>query len=51
MAVAVKSRSCLHREKYDFSDPDLDKIMYLIVFSCINVLLAAKYIPEKFIAR
>ena len=51
MAVVTKSRSSLHKEKYDFSNPVLNKKLYLVVFSCINLPLTAKFTHEKLIAK
>ena len=51
MGVVAKSRSSLHKEKWDFKKLVLKKILYLLVFSCINLPLTAKYTSEKFIAK
>ena len=51
MAVVTKSRSSLHAEKCEFNKLVLNKIFYLVVFSCINLPLTAKYIFEKLIAE
>ena len=51
MAVVAKSRSSLHKEKCDFNKLVLKKILYLIVFSYINLSLTAKYTSEKLIAK
>ena len=50
MALAAKSRSSLHKEKCDFNKPVFNKILYLVVFSCIN-LPPAKYISEKLVTK
>ena len=50
MTVVAKSRSSLHKEKCDFNKLVLNKILYLMIFSCINLPLAAKYTSEKLIA-
>ena len=51
MAVVAKSRSSLDIEKCDFNMLVLNKIFYLVVFSCINLPLNAKYTSEKLIAK
>ena len=51
MAVVAKSRSSLHKEKCDFNKLVLKKILYLVVFSYINLSLTAKYTSEKLIAK
>ena len=51
MAVVAKSRSSLHKEKCDFNELVLNKILFLVVFSCINLPLTAKYKSEKLIAK
>ena len=51
MAVVAKSRSSLHKEKCDFSEPTLDKRFYLVVFSFINFPLTVKYTFEKLFAK
>ena len=51
MAVVAKSRNSLHKEKCDFNELVLNKILYLVVFSCINLPLTAKYKSEKLIAK
>ena len=51
MAVVAKSRSSLHKDKCDFKKLFLNKILYLVVFSCISLPLAAKYASEKLIAK
>ena len=51
MAVVAKSRSSLHKDKCDVNKLDLNKILYLIVFSYINLPLTAKYKSEKLIAK
>ena len=50
MAVTVRSRSCLHIEKYNFNELVL-KIFYLIVFRCINCPVTPKYTSEELIAK
>ena len=35
--VVAKPRSSLHKEKCDFNKPVFNKILYLVVFSCINL--------------
>ena len=47
MAAVAKSRNSLHKEKCDFNKLVLNKIFYLVVFSCINLPLTAKYTSEK----
>ena len=47
MAVAAKLRSSLRKEKCDFNKLVLNKIFYLVVFSCINLPPTAKYTSEK----
>ena len=47
MAVIAKSRSSLHKDKCDFNKIVLKKILYLVVFSCINLPLTAKYTSGK----
>ena len=37
MTVVAKSRSSLHKEKIDFKKLVLNKILYLVVLSCINL--------------
>ena len=49
MAVVAKSRSKNVKEKCDFNQLVLNKILYLVVFSCINLLLTAKYTSEKLV--
>ena len=51
MAVVAKSRSSLHKEKCDFNKLVLKKMLYLVVFSYINLSLTAKYTSEKLIAK
>ena len=51
MAVVAKSRSTLHKEKYDLNKLVLNKILYLVVFSCINLPITAQYTSEKCIAK
>ena len=52
MAVVGKSRSSFHKKKCDFNKLVLNKILYLVVFSCINLPFAAKYtLNEKLIAK
>ena len=51
MAVVAKSRSSLHKEKCDFNKLVLKKILYLVVCSCTNLPLTAKYTSEKLIAK
>ena len=43
MAVVAKSKSSLHEEKSDFNKLVLNKILYLVVFSCINLPRNEKY--------
>ena len=50
MAVAAKSRS-FPKEKRDFNKLVFNKIFYLVVFSCINYPINAKYTFEKLIAK
>ena len=49
MAVAAKSKSSLHIEECDLKELVLDKIFYLVVFSCINCPLTPKYTSENLI--
>ena len=51
MAVVARSISSLHKEKYDFNKLILNKILYLVVFSCVNLPVTAKYTSEKLIAK
>ena len=51
MAVGAKSRSRLHKKKYNFNKLVFNKILYLVVFSCIILPLTAKYTSEKLIAK
>ena len=50
MAVTVRSRGCLHIGKCNSNELVL-KIFYLIVFSCINCPVTAKYTSEEHIAK
>ena len=47
MVVVAKSRSSLHIEKCDFDELILNKIFYLVTFSCINLPLTVKYTSES----
>ena len=49
--MAVAAKSSLHMEKCDFKELGLNKIIYLVVFSCINRPLTAKYTSEKLIVK
>ena len=51
MTVVAKSVSILHKEKCDLNKLVLNKIFYLVVFSCINLPLTAKYTSVKLIAK
>ena len=51
MVVVAKFRRSLHIEKFDFNRLVFSKIFYLVVFSCINLPLTAKYTSEKLIAK
>ena len=51
MAVVAKSRGSLHKEKCNFNKQVLNKILYLVVFSCINPHPTVKYTSEKLIAK
>ena len=51
MTVATKSRRSLHIEKCDFNELILNKVFYLVLFSCINYRLTAKYTFGKLIAK
>ena len=51
MALVAKSRSSLHKEKCDFNELILNKVLELVVSSCINLPLTAKYTSEKVIPR
>ena len=51
MAAVAKSRGSLHKEKCDFNKLVFNKILYLVVFSCINLPLTARYTSEKIIAK
>ena len=44
-------KSSLHLEKCDFNKLFSHNILYLVVFSCINLPLTAKSTSEKLIAR
>ena len=46
-----KSSSSLHIEKCDFTYQILSKLFYLVLFSCMNYHLTAKYKTEKRIAK
>ena len=49
--VAVKSRSSLHIEKYDFNVLVLNTIFCLVVFSYINCPPAAKCTSENLLSK
>ena len=51
MAVVAKPRSRFHKEKCDFNKLVLNKMLCLVVFSCIKLPLTAKYTHEKLIAK
>ena len=51
MAVAVKSRSSLHIEKYDFNELVLNKLLYLVFFSCINGPVPVKCLSLELITK
>ena len=51
MSVAAKSKSHLHKNKYNFNQQVSNKILYLDFFSCINFPITAKYKSEKLIAK
>ena len=51
MAAAAKPRISLHIEKCDSNTLVLNKIFYLVVFSCINLPFTEKYTSEKLIAK
>ena len=51
MAVVAKSRSSFHKEKFDFNKLVLNKILYLVIFSCINLPVTERYTSEKLIAK
>ena len=51
MAVVAKSITSLHKEKCDFNKPVWNKMLYLVVFSCIGLPLTAKCTSEKLIAK
>ena len=51
MTVVAKPRSSLYERKCDFNKLVLNKISYLVVVSCINFPLTAKYTSEKLIAK
>ena len=49
MAVEAQSKSILHKEKCQ--KLVLNKILFLVFFSCINLPLTAKYTSEKLIEK
>ena len=51
MSVVAKSRSHLHKNKFNFNQQVSNKILYLDFFSCINLPLTAKYTSEELIAK
>ena len=51
MTATGKSSSSSHIEELDFTKIILSKIFYLVVFSCLNYHLIAKYKTEKRIAK
>ena len=51
MAVVAKPRSSLNKKKCDFNKLDWNKTSCLVVVSCINLPLTAKYPSEKLIAK
>ena len=51
MAVVKKLRSSFHKEKCDFNKLVLNKILYLVIFSCIKFSLTAKHTSEKLTAK
>ena len=51
MAVVAKARSSLHKEKSKFNKLISRKILFLVVFSCINLPPTAKYTSEKLIVK
>ena len=51
MVEAAKTSSSLHEEKCNIKNLVLNKIFYLVVFSCIRLSLNAKYTSEKRIAK
>ena len=51
MVVVAKLRSNLDKDKCDFDNLILTKILYLALFSCINLPLTAKYTSENLIAK
>ena len=51
MAAVAKSRGSLHKEKCDFNKLVLNKILYLVMSSCISLPLTPKYTSEKLIAK
>ena len=51
MVEAAKTSSSLHEEKCNIKNLVLNKIFYLVVFSCISLSLNAKYKSEKRIAK
>ena len=46
-----KSSSSLHIEKCDFTYQILSKLFYLVLFSCMNYHLTAKYKAGKLVAQ
>ena len=51
MVVVASSRISLYNEKFDFNKLVLNKKLYLVIFSCINLPITAKYTSEKLIAK
>ena len=51
MEVVAKSRGSLHKEKSHFNKLVLNKILYLVVFSCVNLPFTEEYTSEKLIAN
>ena len=50
MAVAAKSRNCLHLKKCGFNLLILNIVFFLVLFRCINYPLAAKYTSRNLTA-
>ena len=49
MAAVRRSSSSLHLKEYDFTKQVLNQIFYLVLFSCINHHLTAKFKTGKLI--
>ena len=47
MAVAAESSSSFHIGEWDFNEPVLNKIFYVDLFYCINILLLQNILAES----